>query len=229
LCLPAAQADEARKPRHAYSTGTDITGNSLFGYAGGVWAFGNPLDEPGLRIKALGGFGDYAYDGTLPLAGGSVPARFNGEVFLAELLLGRMWQHEQWTVKLYGGVEYVDHRVSPRDASNPVRGSRWGAKVKLESWRNIGARAFLSLDASYGTAFDDYWILGRLGRSVGTRLSGGIEAGALGNEGYDTGRAGAFLRYRLKGAEITLSGGATGDYLEGDPSGYVTLGLYARR
>ena len=54
----------------------------------------------------------------------------------------------------------------------------------------------------------------------------GLEGGALGNEEYDAGRGGGFVRVNLRRVEMTLSGGFTGNYLEDDPSGYVTLGLY---
>jgi len=53
-----------------------------------------------------------------------------------------------------------------------------------------------------------------------------LEGGALGNEEYDAGRGGGFVRINLRKLEFTLSGGFTGNYLEDDPSGYVSLGLY---
>ena len=52
------------------------------------------------------------------------------------------------------------------------------------------------------------------------------EGGAIGNEEYDAGRAGGFLRMNFRDTEFTLSGGFTGNYLEDDPSGYVALGIY---
>ena len=35
-----------------------------------------------------------------------------------------------------------------------------------------------------------------------------------------------FLKANLHAMEITLSGGFTGNYLEDEPSGYVSLGVY---
>ena len=57
-------------------------------------------------------------------------------------------------------------------------------------------------------------------------LSLGLEGGALGNEEYNAGRGGGFVRADLHSVEITLSGGFTGNYLEDEPSGYVSLGVY---
>jgi hypothetical protein len=48
----------------------------------------------------------------------------------------------------------------------------------------------------------------------------------VGNEEYDAGRGGGFLRVSFRDFETTLSGGFTGNYLEDDPSFYLALGLY---
>jgi hypothetical protein len=79
---------------------------------------------------------------------------------------------------------------------------------------------------AYGTAFQEYCSLARLGLRVRPRLSLGLEGGALGNEEYDAGRAGGFVRLNLRDTEVTVSGGFTGNYLEDTPSGYVALGVY---
>ena len=97
--------------------------------------------------------------------------------------------------------------------------------MQAESWFDYSPRTFFSLDASYGTAFQEYWTLARAGYRVTPRLSLGIEGGALGNEEYDAGRGGAFTRIYFRNTEITVSGGFTGNYLKDDPSGYVSVGL----
>jgi hypothetical protein len=61
---------------------------------------------------------------------------------------------------------------------------------------------------------------------VRPRFSLGLEGGALGNEEYDAGRGGGFVRMNFRDTEFTLSGGLTGDYLEDEPSSYVALGVY---
>ena len=50
----------------------------------------------------------------------------------------------------------------------------------------------------------------------------------LGNQEYDAGRGGGFVRGTFKAIEVTLSAGFTGDYLLSDPGGYVALGLYRK-
>jgi hypothetical protein len=122
-------------------------------------------------------------------------------------------------VKLFAGVEAEDQNITPRDPENSVQGSAVGLKLAAESWFDISPLWFLSVDASYGTAFQQYWSLARVGRRIGPRFSLGLEGGALGNEEYDAGRGGAFLKSNLRGLELTLSGGFTGNYLEDEPSG----------
>ena len=85
---------------------------------------------------------------------------------------------------------------------------------------------FLSLDGAYGPAFQEHWSLTRIGHRFGPKFSLGLEGGAFGNEEYDAGRAGGFVRLNLRGIEMTLSSGFTGNYLEDEPSGYVSLGVY---
>jgi hypothetical protein len=67
----------------------------------------------------------------------------------------------------------------------------------------------MSADASYGTAFQQYWALARLGYRARPRLSLGLEGGVLGNEEYDAGRGGGFVRVTFRDFETTLSGGFT--------------------
>ena len=91
-----------------------------------------------------------------------------------------------------------------------MQGSALGLRLQAESWLDLSARSFLSADASYGTAFQEYWSLVRLGYRLTPRFSLGLEGGALGNEEYDAGRGGGFARVNLRAIEDTLSGGFTG-------------------
>lgn len=99
-------------------------------------------------------------------------------------------------------------------------------QLLAESWLDVSHTTFISLDAYYGTDFREYWSLARIGRRLGPKLSLGLEGGAQGNEEYDAGRAEGFVRLNLRGIEMTISSGFTGNYLEAEPSGYLSLGLY---
>lgn len=228
VAITRAQADghaqrDRSAPRTEIFSGVGVTQNSVFAYGGAVWAFGASVEAPGPRVKALTGFGVYDYSGSLPGVAGSVD--FDGDVALAQLLAGYQWRRGEWTVKAYAGVGFEDHDLSPDDPANAVNGSEIGAVGQIELWRNLGEAGWLSLNASYADVFASYSTQLRLGRRMRKRVSAGLEAGALGNEEYDSARAGGFLRYHLGGTELTISGGVSGDYLAEDFGAYGAFGL----
>lgn len=216
-------AEPGGAPRFGLFSGIDAAASSVFGYTGGVWAFGRPIDRSGFRLKALAGYGEYAYDGSLSGA----PAGFDGDVSLGELLAGYMWRPGAWTVKGYLGLQWERHDLTPDDPANSVSGTETGVKAQLELWRDIGERHWLSVNGAYGDAFGTYWAGARVGRRLG-RISLGVEAAALGNEEYDSGRAGGLLRLHLGRADLTVSGGYSGDYYGNETGGYVSFGVYGR-
>jgi len=95
-----------------------------------------------------------------------------------------------------------------------------------ESWLDVSPLWFLSAYAAYGHGLSAILEPRSRRRRFGPRLSLGLEGGALGNEEYAAGRGGGFVRADLRAVELTLSGGFTGNYLEDEPSGYVSLGVY---
>lgn len=213
-------------PHYELFSGVDATSSSIFGYAGAVWAFGRNVSGEGMRIKALSGFGGYDYDSSLPGVAGQV--NFNGDVVLAQLLGGYLWRRGEWTIKAYMGLGFEDHDIAPNDPANSVNGSEFGVMGQLELWRNLGENNWFSADASYGDLFGSYWTQMRLGHRFGKRISAGIEGGVLGNEEYDSGRGGGFLRYHLGEMELTVSGGISGTYYEEDTGAYAAMGLYRK-
>ncbi len=66
-------------------------------------------------------------------------------------------------LKLFAGAEAEDQDISPRDPSNSVQGSAVGFRIAAESWFDLSPAWFASVDAAYGTAFQEYWSLARLG------------------------------------------------------------------
>ena len=214
-------------PHAEMFSGFEASDNYASGYVGGGYAFGKSLYAPGLRLRAVGAYGRYQYDGHLVLGGESVAVAFHGQVGFAAALAGYQFRPGAATVKLFAGIEAEDQHIEPRDPNNSVQGSEIGLRLIAETWYELAPRWFASADVSYGTAFQQYWSRARLGFRALPRLSLGLEGGALGNAEYDAGRGGGFVRVDvLRGLEVTLSGGFTGDYLMDDPSGYVALGVY---
>lgn len=217
---------ENEAPRAELFTGFEASDNYASGYVGGGYAFGKGLYENGLRLRAVGSYSRYHYDSTFLINGLYVPTHFEGEGTFSAALVGYQFTPGLVIVKLFAGIEAEDQRITPHDPDNSVQGSEIGLRLQAEIWREISPRMFLSADAAYGTAFQEYCSLVRLGYRLWPRLSLGIEGGALGNEEYDAGRGGGFARVNFRNVEMTLSGGFTGNYLEDDPSAYVGLGVY---
>src|SRR3990170_2413968 len=66
-------------PRESNS-GLDRRVQATSGYVGGGYAFGKAgLYEQGFRLRAVGAFGRYHYDGALPVDGVYVPTTFEGQ------------------------------------------------------------------------------------------------------------------------------------------------------
>jgi hypothetical protein len=228
LCLTAPASFAAPDaPRTEYFTGFEVSDNYASAYVGGGFALGKAgLYEQGWRVRAVGAYGRYHYDGSLLVDGVYRPTTFDGQNSFAAALVGYQLRPGRLILKLFAGIEAEDQHIVPHDPNNSVQGSALGLRLQAESWLDLSERMFLSADATYGTAFQEYWALLRLGLRLGERLSLGLEGGALGNEEYSAGRGGGFARVTVRAMEVTLSSGFTGNYLEDDPSFYVTLGLY---
>jgi hypothetical protein len=222
----ALAGDEA--PQREVFAGVEAASNYTSVYAGGGYAFGAGFDAPGWRLRAVGAWGRYSYNGALFDGAAYRRSTFNGDVAYLSAQAGYQFHRGPAIAKVFVGVEAVDQAISPFDPGNTVQGTEVGMRLTLETWTDISERWFLSADGSYGTAFQEYWQLTRLGCRLGSVWSVGLEGGVLGNQEYDAGRGGAFVRSAFDAFEATLSGGFTGDYLLSEPSGYVAFGLYRK-
>jgi hypothetical protein len=88
-----------------------------------------------------------------------------------------------------------------------VQGTEIGLWLATENWLDLSSELSLSVDASYGTALQEYYALSRVGFRVRPRLALGLEGGALGNEEYNAGMGGGFVRLNLRDTAFTLSSG----------------------
>jgi len=80
LCLFGGSAlAEFESPKSEYFTGFEASDNYASGYVGAGYALGKAgLYEPGFRLRAVGAYGRYCYDGALLTDHGYVPATFDG-------------------------------------------------------------------------------------------------------------------------------------------------------
>jgi len=209
-------------------SGVETASNYTTVYAGGGYAFGDGFDAPGWRLRAVGAWGVYHYDGALFDGSAYRGFTFNGQVAFLAAQAGYQFHLGRTIAKAFIGMEAVDQVVTPFDPGNSVQGTELGLRVTLETWTDISDRWFLSADGAYGTAFQDYWQLTRIGYRLGPVFAVGLEGGVQGNQAYGAGRGGGFVRGKFKVLEATVSGGFAGDYLLGDPRGYVSVNLYRK-
>ncbi|MDJ0514555.1 MAG: cellulose biosynthesis protein BcsS [Methyloceanibacter sp.] len=223
-----AASAEGQVPRREVFSGVETGSNYTTVYAGCGYAFGKGFDAPGWRVRAVGAWGAYHYDGALSEGSDYRSTTFNGQVAFLAAQVGYQFNQGRTIAKAFIGMEAVDQAVRPFDPSNSVQGTELGLRLTLETWTDISDRWFLSADGAYGTAFQEYWQLTRIGYRLGSILSVGVEGGVLGNQEYDAARGGGFVRGKFNDLEATVSGGFTGDYLLGDPSGYASVSVYRR-
>jgi Cellulose biosynthesis protein BcsS len=184
---------EPDPPHWETFSGFEASNDYTNGYVGGGYAFGKGLYEPGWRLRTVGAYGRYHYDGTLFDGSDYLGTTFQGQVGFASALIGYQFRPGRTTVKLFAAFEAEDQHIEPHDPNKAVQGTELGLRLAAETWYDLSSRWFLSADASYGTAFQEYWSQVRAGFRIRPRLSLGLEGGALGNEEYDAGR-GRWLR-----------------------------------
>ena len=90
LCLSQSEAlAEPVQPRTEYFTGFEVSDNYASGYVGAGYAFGKAgYAAPGFRLRAVGAYGRYDYEGSLLFDGISQPTTFDGQDAFAAALIG---------------------------------------------------------------------------------------------------------------------------------------------
>lgn len=196
--------------------GVDVdTNGNLAGYAGVLVApFG--LHQSGLRISAFAMPGQYEYvSGPIP-----IEARFA----TVDLLVG--WSHlfGYGGVTLMVGGNYQDHRPSTFDPTNTVEGTELGFKVQGDVWINPTPATLLFALASYSTAFDSYYAIGRAGYDItgGSYVFVGPEVSGFSSDRTEHIRLGAHVTgIKLGPAKLSFAGGWLTERDEGS-GGYAT-------
>jgi hypothetical protein len=188
--------------KHAWSL---YTGASVAPFAG--------IQQDGVRLRVVGGFGGYSYSGPRALGVGSHVVKFTGAAAFTDVLVGYHKQLGPLTVKVFAGLAAADHEIRPDDPETAIRGPGLGGKVAFEGWWSISDRAWTSVDVSWGSLYHSYAARGRLGWRFLPALSAGLETGAAGNQECDIIRAGGFLRYEWASGEVSVSGGLSNDRL----------------
>jgi hypothetical protein len=198
--------NQSRPARFEFWSGAEGHRRAWSIYAGTTAAPFGAIQEDGVRVRIVGGYGTDSYSGT----GG---VEFKGTTSFADALLGYHSQLGPLTVKVFAGLTAADRQIRPADPAANIHGTGLGGKVQLETWWNLGDRAWTAVDLSWGSLHQSYAGRARLGWRLLPELSAGIEAGAVGDVDCGIVRAAAFVRYELAGGEMSVSGGVANDRL----------------
>jgi hypothetical protein len=191
-----AQGD-LQRPRFEFWSGAQAYDRVWSLYSGSTVAPFGGIQEDGVRLRLVAGYGADSYAGLV---------KFRAMGTFADALIGYHMQRGPLTLKIFAGVMATDPETRI-DARN------LGGKIALETWWNLGDAAWTSVDLSWGSLHQSYAARARLGWRLTPALSAGLEAGAAGNVEGDIVRLGGFVRYELANGEISVSGGATTDKL----------------
>ncbi len=171
------------------------------------------IQEDGLRLRVVGGYGAYSYAGPRAVGVTSQTFNFKGTATFTDALVGYQKQLGPLTVKAFAGLTAAQYRLEPDDPETTVRGPGIGGKAALETWWNISDRAWSSVDVSWGSLHDSYAARARLGWRFLPAFSAGLEAGGAGNREGGSIQLGGFLRYAWESGELSASGGLSNDKL----------------
>jgi hypothetical protein len=115
-----------------------VSDNYASGYVGGGYALGKAgLYQPGFRLRAIGAYGPYDYEGTRLVDGAYLPTTFDGEDAYLAALIGYQFRPGRLIFKLFAGIEAEDQHIVPHDPNNSVQGSALGFKLQAESWLDL--------------------------------------------------------------------------------------------
>ncbi|MFT7576967.1 MAG: hypothetical protein ACI9XZ_003359 [Alphaproteobacteria bacterium] len=207
--------------------GGETLANSWSIYTGSTMALMGDIKQPGWRMRATAGYGQYSYTKTANGVGGRARLKLNGRKVFSDALIGYQFQWQRLIVKTFGGVTFENHFIDPRDPDNPVVDTSYGGKVALEAWLRLSEKHWLASDLSWASAFNTYKLGLRTGYTVLNNVDLGVETQLEGNDAFEAGRAGGFATWKLGDAALTVAGGATGDR-DMRASHYGRVGFYFR-
>ncbi len=167
-----------------YFSGFDLWRNGGSFYGGAQWAPGG-LNNDGFTLKVLLAEGSYKYlSGTTDIRGTSQ---------LAAILPGWRIKRNNFEIKAFAGLDLQNHRLSPDDPTNSLRGNHAGFRVNADMWWEPIQSMMLASSISGSTIGNSFGIRGAAGWRFMERLWAGPEIETSGDEVYRQYRFGAHV------------------------------------
>ena len=167
-----------------YFSGFDLWRNGGSFYGGAQWAPGG-LNNDGFTLKILLAEGNYRY------LSGSTDIR--GTSLLAAIMPGWRIKRGDLEIKMFAGLDLQNHRLSPDDLSNSLRGNHAGLRVSADSWWQPMHSMMLASSISGSTIGNSFGIRGAAGWRLLDRFWTGPEIETSGDDVYRQYRFGAHI------------------------------------
>ncbi|MDX1975915.1 MAG: cellulose biosynthesis protein BcsS [Rickettsiales bacterium] len=213
-------------------TGGSITDDTHYAYVGGVTAFNGDIEKDGWLLRVTAATGSYDYSTGAGGIDGSL-RNIDGDVTASDFMAGYQVYFKGRGPKPdrltgYLGLDSQNHKLSPTDLFNPVRGNETSVKGQVEVLYYAQQNLLTTATISYSDAFNTYWSRGSVGYDVGKALIG-PEALFMGSESYDQQRYGLHISdVSVVGSlKAGISGGYSISSRRGDDSGYGEFRLYS--
>lgn len=200
-------------------TGTDIAKLSYAAWIGALIAPNEGFNYSGLRVYIEGEGGAYKY----PTDSGSIKGIYES----GDALVGYGFEGDNYSINILAGANGINQMLSEPDPTNSVQGTKIGAKVRASAWINPTPDILTYGEAEYSTAFNTYYVNGKLGFNIAgnKQIFIGPEVGTFGDGRSDTWRVGAHVTQLMIGpVEVDVSAGYANDSIVG-PGAYGHLEL----
>jgi hypothetical protein len=201
----ASTTDDDTEPVQTIEVDSGITAdspfspNQLYGYLDILFAPGGDLDKSGFRLRVGSEGGTEA-----PVSGLNTQASF---------LLGYSFESETHSLLLMSGVDVQNSQFNAVGRANRVGGTAFGWKGLAQLDTKPTQSTMLNAQASYSTAFNEYYIELETGYAIAKETYLGPMVAFLGDDYFAQGRLGGDLSgIKLGPAEFTFHAGYLQDF-----------------
>lgn len=203
VALPAFAQDADQSPNSRYFeawAGADASANVWLLYSGTTLSPFGDVRKDGLRLRFVGGYGEYSYGGKRPALNpaytgyGDEPMiltpykSFRASIQFADVLIGYQWQWGELTTKAFIGMSSIQHDIRPgdkfiipADPADQEAGPSRTVSFNRASGHEIGLSGALEFWLNLGpdayASVDLAWSDAHLTRSARTRVGHKIISG----------------------------------------------------
>jgi len=218
--LGETSSDVATAAHFLFFSGADIWRNGAFMHGGFLYAY-QGLNQDGPVFKLLLNEGLYRFH--------SAGSEMMGRQLMAAALPGWRWNRPGLEVTVFAGLDVQDHRYTPDDPGNRLRGTHVGVRGGFDVWCEPFTNWMVTGSASLSTIGKSYWTRAAAGHRFFDAIWLGPEFHASGDDTYRQLRVGAHVTsLRVLGYEWSAGAGWVTD-TDRREGVYGRLGVLMRR